>query len=223
MNDTDNNKPIVWYVADPMCSWCWGFSPVVERLKQHYRDNIQFALILGGLRPYTQQPVTDESRREILQHWHEVHRMTGQEFNFDEAMTGSFVYDTEPASRAVVVVGEMLSDRTFEYFKAVQQAFYVRHQDITQEPVLWELLRALLGEAADSKEAEFKRRFESQEARQKTQAHFHKSRQLGVRGFPTLILQDEQHYYLLNSGYRPYAELALEIDTYLQTQHRTVH
>jgi hypothetical protein len=39
-----------------------------------------------------------------------------------------------------------------------------------------------------------------------------------VRGFPTMVLQVERHYYLLNSGYRAYEELKQQIDTYLMEQ-----
>ena len=24
----------LYYVADPMCSWCWGFQPVLEKVKE---------------------------------------------------------------------------------------------------------------------------------------------------------------------------------------------
>ena len=125
-------------------------------------------------------------------------------------MPEGFVYDTEPASRAVVAVGELSQQATFSYFTAVQRAFYLEQKDVTQESVLVELLTPL----SEDKQ-QFVQMFHSEHIKQKTQAHFHKSRQFGVRGFPTLILQDEQQYYLLTSGYRPYQELESEIDAYL--------
>jgi putative protein-disulfide isomerase len=200
----------LWYFADPMCSWCWGFSPVVQRLKEKYLHRMKFALVLGGLRPYTRELITDKLREEILHHWREVHKMTGQAFSFAGAMPEGFVYDTEPASRAVVAVGELSQQATFGYFTAVQRAFYLEQKDVTQESVLVELLTPL----SEDKQ-QFVQMFHSEHIKQKTQAHFHKSRQFGVRGFPTLILQDEQQYYLLTSGYRPYQELESEIDAYL--------
>ena len=29
------DKEII-YVGDPMCSWCWGFSPVLKRIEAEY-------------------------------------------------------------------------------------------------------------------------------------------------------------------------------------------
>ena len=77
---------IVWYVADPMCSWCWGFSSVIDAIAQAYRDRVPVRLVMGGLRPGTVKPITPEERDEILHHWHEVQRRTGQVFLFEDAM-----------------------------------------------------------------------------------------------------------------------------------------
>ena len=93
---------ILWYFADPMCSWCWGFSSVIEDIKDHYDEHLNIALMLGGLRPGTTEAISDESRAEILHHWHQVHELTGQSFFFDGALPAGFVYDTEPPSRAVI-------------------------------------------------------------------------------------------------------------------------
>ena len=39
------------YVMDPMCSWCWGFAPVVETLAaQANRAGIELQVVVGGLR-----------------------------------------------------------------------------------------------------------------------------------------------------------------------------
>lgn len=212
------NEPVLWYFADPMCSWCWGFSPVIERLKAHYTPQVNVALVLGGLRPFTREPLAESVRQEILHHWQQVHSMTGQSFSFDGAMPPGFVYDTEPPSRAVVAAAELNGEITFDYFKALQQAFYVAQRDITQESVLLEVLRSFVGD--ESMQQHFLKILNSESCRQKTQAHFQKSRQFGVRGFPTLILQkasaqDPKQYHLITRGYRPYEALQAEIDACL--------
>ena len=32
------------YVGDPMCSWCWGFAPVLDQLAGHYAIPIRIVL-----------------------------------------------------------------------------------------------------------------------------------------------------------------------------------
>src|SRR5512141_2102520 len=132
------NPPILWYFADPMCSWCWGFSPVIETLRDDYRERMKIALVLGGLRHET-APMTAAQREDILHHWRAVQARTGQPFRFDNALPPGFVYDTEPACRAVVTVGGIEPSQIFAVFKAIQTAFSAEGRDVTQPGGLAEL------------------------------------------------------------------------------------
>jgi len=203
--------PILWYFADPMCSWCWGFSPVIETLRDAYRERMKIALVLGGLRPGETAPMTAAGREEILHHWHQVHARTGQPFRFENALPEGFVYDTEPASRAVVTVGGLDPALIFAMFKAIQTAFYAEGRDVTQPTVLADLAAGLGVDAAA-----FLQAFDSDAARAKTQAHFRQARQAGVRGFPTLILQQDSQLHSVSNGWLPLETVREAIKLYLQ-------
>jgi putative protein-disulfide isomerase len=201
---------ILWYFADPMCSWCWGFAPVISAIHDAYSERIKIALMLGGLRPGTTESVTASFRAEILHHWQDVHRLTGQPFRFDGAMPDGFVYDTEPPSRAVIVVSELNPREIFPYFISLQEAFYVQQKDITQAKTL-----AALAAEHHIETDQFLGRFFSEEAKKKTQSNFQITQQAGVRGFPTAVLQNEKSGKLLTNGYRPFEELRPIMDTWL--------
>lgn len=205
------SPPILWYFADPMCSWCWGFSPVIETLRDEYRDCLKIALVLGGLRPGETAPMTAAGREDILHHWRQVHERTGQPFRFDNALPDDFVYDTEPASRAVVSVGGIDPALIFPLFKAIQNAFYVEGRDVTQAGVLADLT-AELGADKDA----FLQAFGSDAARARTQAHFRQARQAGVRGFPALILQQDTQLHSVSNGCLPLDTVRAAIDSYLR-------
>jgi putative protein-disulfide isomerase len=196
-------QPILWYFADPMCSWCWGFSPVISRIKETFADKIKISLNLGGLRPGTTEPITPTLREEILHHWHQVQRLTGQPFLFDNAMPEGFVYDTEPASRAVLSFAKLQPERTLAYFSAIQSAFYTQGQDVTQQKTLTTLASKFSVEA----EA-FEELFISDEMRILTREHFKRSYQAGVRGFPTLIWQQGNDIKTLSRGYVSWEDVA---------------
>ena len=176
--------PILWYFADPMCSWCWGFSPAIETLRNDYRARLKIALVLGGLRPGETAPMTAAARDDILHHWQAVHARTGQPFRFDDALPPGFVYDTEPACRAVVAAGALDATSIFPLFQAIQTAFYAKGQDVTQAACLIKLAGELGLDAA-----RFADIWASDTMRTRTQAHFRQARAAGVRGFPTLIVQ----------------------------------
>lgn len=204
------SAPLLWYFADPMCSWCWGFSPVIETLRDEYRERMKIALVLGGLRPGETAPMTAAGREEILHHWHQVHQRTGQPFRFDGALPEGFVYDTEPASRAVVTIGGIEPTLIFPLFKAIQSAFYAEGRDVTQPGVLADLATGLGMDATA-----FLSAFDSDTARAKTQAHFRQARQAGVRGFPALILQRDAQLHPVSNGCQSLETVRAAIETCL--------
>ena len=203
-------QPVLWYFADPMCSWCWGFSPVMKRIRDQFGDRIRISLNLGGLRPGTREPMGGKQREEILHHWQQVNKLTGQQFQFEGAMPDGFIYDTEPPSRATLVVGKLQPGRTLEFFAAVHRAFYLEGKDVTQQAVLAELATQF-----DVPNDEFNRLFESDELKQQTWMHFQRTQQAGVRGFPTTVWQDGEQVELLASGYVPYERIAGAIEQLL--------
>ena len=69
-------------VVDPMCSWCWGFSPGVEAIDREYADTAPVTLVAGGLRPLTTNPMDDQMKAEIRHHWEDVNKASGQPFDF---------------------------------------------------------------------------------------------------------------------------------------------
>jgi len=193
-----------------MCSWCWGFAPVIEAVRDANRDRFRVALLLGGLRPGTTEPVTDRFREEILHHWQQVQARTGQPFRFEGALPEGFVYDTEPASRAVVAAAELDAGKTYPMFKAIQQAFYAEGVDVTAPDNLARIA-ASLGLDASA----FRASFDADLTLEKTRTSFLRARQWGVRGFPSLVLQHGQGRQLLAQGYLSEDELGSRIEAAL--------
>lgn len=179
-----------------MCSWCWGFAPVITRIKEVFGERLNISLNLGGLRPGTVEPISTELRDEILHHWHEVHRPTNQPFLFDNAMPDGFIYDTEPASRAVLAFGKLQPENTLAYFSSIQSSFYTQGLDVTQQATL-----ANIATNFELDSQSFHELFISDDMRSLTQEHFKRSQQAGIRGFPSLILQQGKNSETLSRGY----------------------
>lgn len=199
------------YIADPMCSWCWGFSPVLEEIRRLFQDRVTFQLMLGGLRPGNTERFDESRRAYILQHWHAVHERTGQPFNFDFQMGPTFTYDTEPASRATVVVRQLAPGKEWDFLKGVQEAFYVQNADVTKAEVLDELAVPLGMETS-----QFHHAFQDSQTKQLLWEEFDQSRQLGVSGFPTLLGRKGQSVSALMHGYQEVKTLAPVIEQFLQ-------
>src|SRR4051812_50036772 len=70
--------PHLIYFVDPMCSWCWGFAPVIEAIRQRFGDALPIRLIVGGLRPGTTKPLDEAGKRTSHETWEPAHQATGQ-------------------------------------------------------------------------------------------------------------------------------------------------
>jgi putative protein-disulfide isomerase len=191
------------YVADPMCSWCYGFAAPLDQLLADPQDAapLQLALVMGGLRPFTTEAITPERANELAGHWHHVAKASGQPFTPapDTAIhQPGFIYDTEPASRATVTVRSLWPKLMWRYFKAVQHAFYAEGRNVTEPGVL-----ADVAEALGIPRADFAKAFASQAMRDATLADFQQSQSWGIRGFPTLVAEHGDHLHLVGSGFMP--------------------
>ena len=190
------------YVMDPMCSWCWGFAPVVQALaEQAHAAGVPMQLVVGGLR--RERMVMDCAARErTLSYWHAVHEASGQPFDLEHGLPEGLVYDTEPACRALVAARELDEPRVWPLAQRIQQAFYAGRCDVTQAQRLVELAGEV-GLARDT----FADRFDSQAIRDATAADFAWVQNLGIAGFPTLLAEHDGQLALLTNGYQPLAAL----------------
>ena len=191
------------FVVDPMCSWCWGFAPVMEELRATLSDSYGLSLVMGGLRTKGEM-VWDRSSREYLRrHWEEVEKRTGQTFRYGLFEKEEFEYDTYPACKAVVTVRELFGMQSaFDYLHRIQEAFYTRGEDVTNVDVL---ITVLKDTGSDS--TLFKIFFESERVEILTQHDFSKARSMGANAFPSVVIIDEEGHMVCQKGYRSLLEM----------------
>ena len=200
------------YVMDPMCSWCWGFAPVFDVLVAQARAaGVDTHLLVGGLRAGTREALDAGTRSYILEHWHAVHARTGQSFRFADALPAGFVYDTEPACRALAAVRQLDPARLWPLLRAIQQAFYIEGRDVSRAAVLVEL-----AEAVGVARAAFAAAFDSAALHDATQTDFQRVQNLGIAGFPTLLAERNGQLALLTNGYQPLDALAPLLGRWLE-------
>jgi putative protein-disulfide isomerase len=178
-----------------MCSWCYGIAPELEALKAHYKDELDYEIVMGGLRPYNTQTMSD-LKDFLMEHWEEVEHRSGQKFNTDILSSTSITYDTEPPSRAVAIVRSMDASKAFDFFHACQKAFYYDNLNM-HDVSSYEATIKAIGLDYES----FKSNFESAEWKTKIKEDFERAGQLGVRSFPTILLEKDNQRYVISQGY----------------------
>ena len=183
------------YYADPLCSWCYGFGPELSKFIER-RPDLKLSLVMGGLRPYNRDPMSVAFRTMLREHWNHVAVATGLPFSQDVLEREDFIYDTEPACRAVVTCRQLFPAQALNVMKAIQLAFYRDGRDATSADVL-----ADIAAAHGYDRATFIAAFDSEPMRRETRADFAATQSLGVSGFPTLALSRGEELYLVTSGY----------------------
>ena len=103
-------KKEVIFVVDPMCSWCWGFAPIMERLRATQSDRYNFSLVVGGLRTKGDMAWDEAAKGYLKGYWEQVGKRTGQPFSNILFEKDFFEYDTYPACKAIVTVRELWGD-----------------------------------------------------------------------------------------------------------------
>jgi putative protein-disulfide isomerase len=182
------------YIGDPLCSWCYGIAPELDLLKDQLKD-VDFHMIMGGLRPFNTEKAIDMP--DFLRaHWVEIEQRTAQPFSFDILHNPDFIYDTEPPSRAAIVVRRMKPTLELDFFKAVQRAFYFENKDTNEIETYLELAKEF-GLDVHA----FERLYVSDVIKTETKNDFQLSQELKIRGFPSIVYKKGSDFHLVANGF----------------------
>jgi len=200
------------YVGDPMCSWCYGFSPVIQSLYARHGEAVTMSLVVGGLH-VGDNCVNDDRRAAFLrEHWNEIEALTGQPFKLDILDRRGWVYDTEPACRAVVAMRRISSGSEFPYFAAVQAGFYAENRDSDSADTY---AGAAGGFGVDRDE--FLAAYEDPAVKEETIGDFRWAQTICVTGLPAVLVKEEQRYAALTLRYQPLEALAEPLERWLRS------
>lgn len=183
----------------------------MKQLVAHVEGKVSIKVVMGGLRAGNRQPMDDPLREYVLGHWHKVHQASGQPFRFDFAMPTGFIYNTEPACRAVITADHLApsssSRDAFQMMESIQQRFYRHNEDVTQVSVLIDCARAC-GFEPDL----FAQTFQSGEMCRVAQEHFSLAKSLTQTGFPTLLGHHQGEMTVLAPGFMAVDRLLTGVD-----------
>lgn len=206
--------PRLIYFADPMCSWCYGFSPVIQQIRETFGRALPIQVVMGGLRPGTDTPTTDAAKAELKSHWSHVHEATGLPFDGAVLDREGFLYDTDPAARAVVRVRRHDGEKAVTFLRRLHHAFYAENQNVTDPQVL----ATLAAEFGVEREA-FLADFDTDDLKHETWNDYATAQRAGVTGFPTLVggPNEDGAYGVVNRGFQPGDQVLAVLHQWLGT------
>jgi len=199
----------LYYIHDPMCSWCWGFHPVLQQLENTLAGNIKIEYILGGLAADSDLPMPEKMQTFLQKTWHTIQtEIPGTSFNFEFWKNCSPRRSTYAASRAVIAARLQAADIEKEMIHQIQIAYYCQAKNPSDDETLIDIASQL---GLDSNQ--FTEDLNADTTQQVLEDEIKLAHELGVQGFPSLVLETSDKRYLLDLDYRQADAVIRQIET----------
>jgi len=178
----------LYYAHDPMCSWCWAFAPIWDKLEReiatHFPEKIRVEKLLGGLAPDSDERMPEAMQQHLQETWATIQqRVPGTQFNFDFWHLCKPRRSTWRACRAVIAARNQEQQFDSLMTWAIQQAYYLR----AKNPSNRDTLVTLAADIGADYEL-FAKELDSDATRAHHLKEMQLVRKLGIQGFPSLVL-----------------------------------
>ena len=194
MNDDEST---LYYIHDPMCSWCWGFRPVWQDVQQALQDIIEIKYVLGGLAPDSDNPMPVDMQLSIRSIWQGIQQeIPKTKFNYDFWTLCQPRRSTYPACRAIIACRMQQPNLEDELLLAIQQAYYLNAQNPSDISVLTKLAEDIGLDAHL-----FAEDIVSSQCNKKLLEEIKFCRDINISSFPSLVLKQGKSYTLLDIDY----------------------
>ncbi len=187
-------KYTLYYIHDPMCSWCYAFSKTLDEIKKSLDENYEFINIVGGLAKQTDEPMPKDMQKTIENIWYKIQEEVGVKFNHNFWKVCTPRRSTYEACKAVIIAKQYKKEE--QMIKAIQEAYYQK----ALNPSDLETLISLAQELKIPKK-EFEEKIKSKEVQTLLEDQLNLRRKLNVKVFPTLLLKYKKEIYPINIKY----------------------
>jgi len=134
----------LYYLHDPMCSWCWGFKPTWDIVTKQLNGKIRIVFLLGGLAPDSDEDMPLQTRDYVQSNWRRIEEtIPGTKFNYDFWTKCKPRRSTYPACRAVISARIQSPEFEMPMISAIQKCYYLDAQNPSDEHVLVTLAEEL--------------------------------------------------------------------------------
>jgi putative protein-disulfide isomerase len=206
------STPTIVYGNDPLCGWCFAIGLELLKARQELADEVAFRIECGGLVTGERVRPIALDRDYLVAGFTQVKATSGREPgpNYWSRVVepGTWVSNSEPACRAVLVAQKMEPGRAIEFSHALTDALYVNGA-LPDDPSTVRRVAEDVGINAD----ELSSLWSSPDAVTLTADAFAHARQIGVRSYPSLYLEVGSHLRPILSGFATTDQIVSQIRT----------
>ena len=191
MPDKPSKIVTLYYIHDPMCSWCYGFKPVLNKLTRQLKDKVEIKYLLGGLATDTNETMPENMQEQIKLNWRNIEKtIPGIKFNYNFWKHCIPRRSTYPSCRAVIAAKKQHKTIEVDMINAIQKAYYTNARNPSDYSVLYELANE-----TGLNEQQFKLDIHSSNINDELQLQISHCREIGADSFPSLYLFKNNAYY----------------------------
>ena len=203
------NKPVLIYCYDAYCGWCYGFSPVIKKIAEQYKNDVDVEVLSGGMIVGELVQPIERIAGYIQGAYKNVEELTGIKFGDDflwhinHPDQSDWHMNSEKPAIALCVFKEFYPDRQLEFAGDLQYALNYEGRDLEDD----EAYRHLLEKYGINPEA-FYSKLHSDDFKKLAYDEFDVCKQLKVTGFPCVFIQTAaSKFYMLAKGFTDYDTL----------------
>ncbi len=206
------------YCYDAYCGWCYGFSPVIKKIAEEYKDKLDIEVLSGGMMVGEEAMSIEKIGPYIQTAYKRVEELSGIKFGEDflwhinNPDKSDWVMNSEKAAIALCILKEYYPERQLEFATDLQYALNYEGRDLDDD----EAYRHLLDKYNIQAEA-FYSKLKAEEYKEMAHYEFALMKQLQVNGFPTVFIQTgETKFVMVAKGFTVYEEVKKRIENVLQ-------
>ena len=204
-------KAILYYIHDPMCSWCWGFSRTLNELLESLPKDVEVCRLLGGLAPDSDIAMPESMQESIKSNWSRIEdKILGVKFNYDFWTNTIPRRSTYPACRAVLAARQQGEKYDVLMTKAIQRAYYLEARNPSDNSTLIELAKEL-----DLLVSEFERDLVSDKIQEALVKEIAYARKIYADSYPNLVLVVADECFTIRIDYNDSETMLEEIKNHL--------
>ena len=202
----------LYYVHDPMCSWCYAFKPTLDELRKKLNSNIKIINVVGGLAKHSDEVMPKDVQEKIENIWYEIKRVVGTKFNHDFWKKCIPRRSTYLACQATILA--RYENKEDEMIEAIQNAYYLNAQNPSDASTL-----IMLAKQIGMDEKKFEEDLKSDKIEEDLQNELNFRRSLNVKNFPSLILKYKKELYPINIKYNDYKSMLEKINDMVENSY----
>jgi len=190
-------RAVLYYVHDPMCSWCWGFRNTFQQLLGQLPESIALTRLVGGLAPDCDAAMPQVMQDKLQKTWQHIQQnIPGVEFNYDFWTNCSPRRSTYPACRAVIAASRQGNHVEDAMIMGIQTAYYLQARNPSDISTLSEIA----GEIGLDR-SRFDTDIKSDLVEKEFQLQLQQCRSMHANSFPSLVLKTHETFHPIPVDY----------------------